>query len=127
MLGSMKMMLVMLMVIGVFGGAFAWYFNHTQQKIEILTANNAKLEGAVATQQKTIEVMQAETARLNGLQSELQGKLQEANEDVRKLQGVLRKHNLTDLAFKKPGLIEKRINAGTQKLFDELETITNNK
>ena len=43
------------------------------------------------------------------------------DDDLRK---KLHKHNLTRLSIKKPGLIEKRINNGTKKLFDNIESLT---
>ena len=36
----------------------------------------------------------------------------------------LQKHDLTRLSHQKPGMIEKRINNGTQKVFDSLESLT---
>ena len=42
------------------------------------------------------------------------------NELISKLQ----KHDLTRLSHQKPGMIEKRINNGTQKVFDSLESLT---
>jgi hypothetical protein len=53
------------------------------------------------------------------------------NEDLRKaevygdeLRDTLNKHNLTHLANKKPGLIEKRMQNATDKLWDDLRSIT---
>ena len=37
---------------------------------------------------------------------------------------TLNKHNLTHLANKKPGLIEKRMQDATDKLWDDLESVT---
>jgi hypothetical protein len=36
----------------------------------------------------------------------------------------LRKHDLTRLSQQKPGLVERRINNGTKKLFDSFESLT---
>jgi glyceraldehyde-3-phosphate dehydrogenase/erythrose-4-phosphate dehydrogenase len=36
----------------------------------------------------------------------------------------LRKHDLAKLSLKKPGLVEKKINNGTKKLFRSLESLT---
>ena len=46
------------------------------------------------------------------------------NEYKNKLIGKLRKHNLQKLSMQKPGLVEKKINNGTKKLFRSLEHIT---
>jgi len=40
------------------------------------------------------------------------------------LRATLNKHNLTHLANKKPGLIEKRMQNATDKLWNDLESIT---
>ena len=40
------------------------------------------------------------------------------------LRNTLNKHNLTHLANKKPGLIEKRMQNATDKLWDDLESVT---
>ena len=54
---------MMIFVIGLIGsigyGAYATW-NHMQAKIEILTANNAKLEGAVQTQKDTIGALESD-------------------------------------------------------------------
>ena len=54
----------------------------------------------------------------------MQGKLDEAERYGDELRKKLHKHDLTRLSIKKPGLIEKRINDGTNKLFDSIESIT---
>ena len=43
---------------------------------------------------------------------------------VRELNDILSRHDLQDLAFKKPGLIERRINDGTSRAFSLLECAT---
>ena len=40
------------------------------------------------------------------------------------LRATLNKHNLTHLANKKPGMIEKRMQNATDKLWNDLESIT---
>ena len=54
----------------------------------------------------------------------LQQSLQKAEGYNTELQRKLNDHNLTKLSSKKPGLIEKRINDATSKIFRELEEIT---
>ncbi len=51
-------------------------------------------------------------------------KLEKANEYRNTLIGKLRKHNLAKLSLQKPGLVEKKINNGTKKLFRSLEKIS---
>ena len=58
------------------------------------------------------------------LNKELGLKLDAANVYKDVLIGKLRKHDLAKLSMTKPGLVEKKINNGTAKLFRSLETIS---
>ena len=50
--------------------------------------------------------------------------LDKANDYKNTLIDKLRKHDLAKLSMKKPGMMEKRINNGTKKLFRSLESLT---
>ena len=50
--------------------------------------------------------------------------LQKAEQYGDELRATLNKHNLTHLANKKPGMIEKRMQDATDKLWDDLESVT---
>ena len=56
-----------------------------------------------------------------GFQTPNGNKAEEYGDDLRK---KLHKHDLTRISIKKPGLIEKRINDGTKKLFERIESLT---
>jgi hypothetical protein len=58
------------------------------------------------------------------LNKDLQSKLAAANTYKDTLIGKLRKHNLAKLSLKKPGLVEKKINRGTKRLFRSLEIMS---
>ena len=118
------MLIVVLGLVGgvVYGGFY--YYKDTQARIQILTENSAKLEQATQTQKQTIDVLIADAKKFAKLNSELQTNLIRANDYKNKLIGKLRKHNLTRLSQQKPGLVEKRINNGTKKLFESFESIT---
>ena len=62
--------------------------------------------------------------RLNELTNALNKDLRKAEVYGDELRNTLNKHNLTHLANKKPGLIEKRMQNATDKLWDDLESIT---
>ena len=72
----------------------------------------------------TINSLQQSQEQFAELNKDLQIKLNEAESYGDNLRKKLHKHNLTRLSIKKPGLIEKRINDGTNKLFDSIESIT---
>ena len=86
--------------------------------------NNAKLEVANNENQKTIDKMAEDAVRLNALTDQLGEDLQKAEQYGDELRATLNKHNLTHLANKKPGMIEKRMQDATDKLWDDLESVT---
>ena len=105
------------------GGAFL-YVKNLQKNLEIARANVAKLEVAVQTSEASLKLERAESARLGELNNQLSTDLQKAEQYGDELRATLQKHNLTHLANKKPGLIEKRMQNATNKLWDDLESIT---
>jgi N-methylhydantoinase B/oxoprolinase/acetone carboxylase alpha subunit len=117
------MILILAVLGGVGYGAF-WYYNDTQARIQQLAENNAKLEAVVSTQNETIGALETNSKVQAELNKDLQKQLQAAEKYQDELQAKLQKHDLTRLSEKKPGLIEKRINNGTKKLFDSLESDT---
>ena len=117
--------LIIMGVIGGVGYGGYMYYKDTQERISILTENNAKLEVAAQLQEETINTMIEDVERNAELNKELQDKLQLAEKYGDQLRNTLRKHNLTHLANKKPGLIEKRMQNATNRLWDDLANITN--
>ena len=118
-----------ILIVAVLGGvayAAKYYYDTTQATIAQLRENNAKLEVANNENQKTIEKMSEDAVRLNALTDQLGEDLQKAEQYGDELRATLNKHNLTHLANKKPGMIEKRMQDATDKLWDDLESITNN-
>ena len=118
---------MLIIVVGLLGGvvygAYA-YYQDTQQRIATLQQNNAKLETVAKTNELTITSMQKNQEKFATLNKDLQMKLNEAEEYGDDLRKKLHKHDLTRLSIKKPGLIEKRINNGTKKLFKSIESLT---
>ena len=118
---------VLIMVLGFVGGSVygAWYYyKDTQQRIQILTENTAKLETAKLIQDDTINTLIEDRDKFDGLNKELQAKMADANKYRDTLIDKLRKHDLVKLSLKKPGLVEKSINAGTDKLFRSIEVLS---
>lgn len=87
-------------------------------------SNTVRLEGQIGEQNKSI-------LRLEETRKEDQRKMlvltiknREAAREVKDLQDKFRRHDLDNLSLKKPGLIEKIINKGTEKVFRDLEDLT---
>ena len=118
---------MLIFVLGIIGGvgygAYA-YYQDTQQRIATLQTNNAKLETVSKQNELTVKSLQANQEKVAILNKDLQMKLDQAEEYGDDLRKKLHKHNLTRLSIKKPGLIEKRINDGTKKLFKSIESLT---
>ena len=118
---------ILIIVVGLVGGVVYggyYYYKDTQSRIQTLTENSARLEAVTKEQDNTINLLVEDQQKFEELNIELQSKLDKANEYKDVLIGKLRKHDLAKLSMQKPGLIEKRINNGTKKLFKSLEDLT---
>ena len=118
---------ILIVVVGLVGGVVYggyYYYKDTQSRIQTLTENNSKLEVAHQQQTQTINTLIADREKFEELNKELQVKLDKANQYKDVLIDKLRKHDLAKLSLKKPGLVEKKINNGTKKLFRSLENLT---
>ena len=118
---------ILIVVLGLLGGAAyaaKYYYDTTQATIAQLRENNAKLEVANEENQQTIKKMGEDAIRLNALTDQLSVDLRKAEEYGDELRNTLNKHDMTHLANKKPGLIEKRMQDATDKLWGDLESVT---
>ena len=118
---------ILIIVLGLLGGVgygAYYYYKDTQARIATLTENSAKLEQATNTQKETIDTLVADAKKYQALNKELNIKLEAAHNYKNTLIDKLRKHNLAKLSLKKPGLVEKKINRGTKKLFESFEKLS---
>jgi len=122
MFSGLKIALVFIVLASAGGGLF--YVKQLQSNLEIARLNNAKLETAIETSEASIATLKADNARLNVLSDQLNADLTKSEQYGDELRATLNKHNLTHLANKKPGLIETRTQNATDKLWDDLESIT---
>ena len=114
---------VVTLIGGVVYGGF-YVYQDKQKRIATLQQNNAKLEVVAKENEQVVRTMRVETARLNDLNRSLQGKLSRAEESRERLLTRLQEINLKKESMVNPVEIEKRINDGTDKMFDDLESIT---
>ena len=117
----------MLIVIAMLGGAgygAYWYYQDTQQRIAILTENNAKMKVAVQISENSVKTLQAEAAKTAKLNQELQGKLQVAEQYGDTLRKRLRQLDLVGDAIKDAENLEGRMNSATANLWRGIEADT---
>ena len=112
-------------------GAFKLYYDKSEAEKEAMATqlqqamdNQQRLENAVATQNEQLEKAVAE-------QKESQARIQgltvannQANEKVEDLRNKFARHDLDMLSLRKPGLVEKMVNRGTARVFQELKDLT---
>ena len=118
---------ILIVVIGLVGGVVygGWYYyKDTQARIQVLTENSVKLETATKLQKSTIDTLVADAKKYEKLNRKLDSELKKAHDYKNNLIAKLRKHDLVRLSQQKPGLVEKKINVGTKKLFKSFESIT---
>ena len=118
----MIVIVVGLVGVVVYGGFY--FYQDAQKRIATLQQNSAKLEVVAKENEQVVRTMRVETARLNDLNKSLQGKLSRAEESRERLLTRLQEINLKKESMVNPVEIEKRINDGTDKMFDDLESIT---
>jgi hypothetical protein len=100
------------------------YFFYSQNKIEALNQEKIVLKIAFLEKEAGLELCEEskgrQAAALNSLAVEKQS-IQQTSDRYLK---IFKKHNLNKLAQAKPGLIEDRVNAGSQRLLKEMENET---
>jgi len=119
------MFIIIMGIIGSVGYGGYIYYKDTQQRIQTLAENSAKLEQAAKIQKETIDTMVADRERMAKLNNGLQKELQTAERYGDQLRNTLQKHNLTHMANKRPSHIEKKMQNATNRLWDCLADVTN--
>ena len=115
-----------LIIIGLLVSAAVGYFYYTQNKIQSLTALNAQL--IQQNEQYKLAVSELEGAMRR--QSQMAAQYSEESREAQKLANEalasIDDNNLELLSFSKPGLVERRVNSATKKLFEGIENEVNN-
>lgn len=89
-----------------------------------LKENQIQMQVAVETSQKALADVEAMAKKTEAAMSSLTAKNMQLQRDKDNAMRIFKDHNLTRLARAKPGMIEKRANAKTSKVFRELENDT---
>jgi predicted Holliday junction resolvase-like endonuclease len=126
-----KLSIVLSIALVAMAGGFKLYYDKSEAEKQAMATqlqqamdNQQRLENAVATQNEQLEKAVAE-------QKESQARIQgltvannEANEKVEDLRNKFARHDLDMLSLRKPGLVEKMVNRGTARVFQELKDLT---
>ena len=94
-------------------GAGYLYYQETQERIAILTENNAKLETAVETNEQALAAQTAAFAEMQQENQRLQKEFAEISDRNRALENRLSRHDIGASGVAKPTLTEKVLNNAT--------------
>jgi hypothetical protein len=109
------------------------YVENMQQRAEQAAAEQARLELTLQVERQRAESIIAELQRVsqevgdnNRRLEALQADARSARTETKRLTALFAKHNLGKLADEKPGLLESRINAASDRTRRLLESISGN-
>jgi predicted nuclease with TOPRIM domain len=113
-------------MIGAIGYSAKYYYDTTQNKIAVLTKNNATLKVAVETSEKSIGELKANITKMANLNKTLQEDLQKAEAYRDELRSKLSKLNLVVEALKDSKVLEGKMNGASYKLWQGIMEETGN-
>lgn len=111
-------------IIGAVAYGAKYYYDTTQNKIAILTENNAQLEVAVQTASASLDAAIENQEKLGALNKSLQVDLQKAEQYGDSLRDKLQQLNLVKDALTDAKDLEGRMNGATAKIWREITTDT---
>lgn len=100
------------------------YIQYQEKQINALTSSIKDVKIANIGLKTSLEAQQANFEYVQVMAKKLETQEKANRAERQKLSDILVKHDLTYLASKKPGLIEKTINRATKKINNELNGIT---
>ena len=107
-------------IIIMLGLATYYFYNQNQ----ILTANNAALEGAVATQEEAIASIQADFELQTQQLQDLTVKSQAAQKELNRYTQFIQNYELASKILADPVEMERKINNGTKHIMENIEQIS---
>ena len=111
---------VLIGIIVVLAVASYYFFSQNQ----ILQANNAVLEGAVATQEEAIKSIQADFELQTQQLQDLTVKSQAAQRELNRYTQFIQNYELTAKILTDPTEMERKINNGTKHIMEDIEKIS---
>ena len=111
---------VLIGIIIVLAVASYYFFSQNQ----ILQANNAVLEGAVATQEEAIKSIHADFELQTQQLQDLTVKSQAAQRELNRYTQFIQNYELTAKILTDPTEMERKINNGTKHIMEDIEKIS---
>jgi septal ring factor EnvC (AmiA/AmiB activator) len=108
-----KLAIVMFMLLLGAGGIGYWYYNDTQERLAILTSNNAKLNTAVELNEQTISSLEQDYAKASSELATLNEQYISIRRQNQELADKLQQIDLTAAAIANAEGIERAVNRGT--------------
>ena len=112
-----QMFIGIILVMGL-GGYYLYNENQT------LTQNNIKLESAVEEQKQTMAIMKEQYEKQGKALMNMARVNAQIEAEKSEYLAIFSRHNLDNLALKKPGLIELRFNKASEGVMEGLEDDT---
>lgn len=106
----------------IFVLSISTYYFYNQ--VQILLANNAVLEGAVATQEETITSLQNEFALQTTELQNMTVKSQAAQRELNRYSEFIKNYELSDKIIGDPVEMQRKINNGTKHIMEDIENIS---
>ena len=119
----MQILYIVIIVGGLAGGAYTLY-QDTMERYESLAAEKAALDLKSQEQARAFAALQESYEKQRVANENLTKRNKEITAETQAYLNVFKKHDLTKLATAKPGLIETRANAATDKIFKVIEDET---
>ena len=107
-------------IILVLGMSTYWFYSQNQ----ILTLNNAKLEGAIAEQEAAIESLQNDFALQTQSLQEMTLKSQAAQRELNRYTQFIQNYQLTAKILENPVEMQRKINNGTKHIMEDIEKLS---
>lgn len=101
-------------------------YKRLQHKTEELKVEVSKYSDIVEQQKRHIDELDKAYDQIDGLRKDIDTKIQKSNKNLQRVQDLILKHDLTYLANKKPGLIQRKINNATGEVMRCFELVTGN-
>jgi predicted nucleic acid-binding Zn-ribbon protein len=107
-------------------GATVWmHYTGLLEEINVLRENTAKLQTAVQLKDSQISSLEAQAASSKENMETVQADFAQARAQAERVKTLFANHKFDKLAKAKPGLISRKMQRATLKVFQEIEEIGN--